>query len=315
VGHIPGSIITLNSGPLGIVAAGEDENSGALAVWRSTDGAAWERLEVEGDGRIFDFALDSAPLVAVGCTKCSSDGDPIQAAAWTSTDGSRWRLIRLHEQPAEVTAVRKWRGRFVAVGTSYGDLTGSNRCDVVSWRSDDGSTWGLAAPIDTRGCHPAMSATPDALVVLANATWSSSDGRKWSRIGPGLASDSVKSWEFARPGPGLIAFSQLCRYDPGLGTDTCRVAFSTSSDGANWTDAPDQPALQGWIARRVAVFADLVVAVGSGIDGPVVAESRDGLTWVRGGFDGHKDIVGLAVVGETIYAVTSSGDVWAGTRT
>jgi hypothetical protein len=316
-GHIPASVFAVGGGALGLFASGEDKASGALAVWRSTDGVHWKKAVVEGNGRIFDFAVDRAPGVAVGCTRCTSDGDPIKAAVWTSSDGTSWRLVPLHEQPAEVVGVIEWRGGFVAVGVSHVDLSGGNDCTIGAWRSGDGAIWGRATPVATDACGVDLSATPDTLAMVTKSIWTSADGRSWSRRDsePHADGEPVRFWQLAEPGPELIAYGQQCRYDPGLGTDACRAAFSISADGSSWTDAPAQLALTEWVASHVVVFADRVVALGRAIDGPtVVAESRDGLTWERGGLGSYADIMGLVVIGDTIYAVTESGDVWAGTR-
>jgi hypothetical protein len=315
VGHIPGSPITLRGGPLGLFAAGEDEDSGSLAVWRSTDGAKWKRVSVEGDGRIFDFALGGTPLVAVGCTRCSSDGDPIKAAAWTSRDGSSWHLVPLHDQPTEVTGVVDWHGGFVAV-EEHSDPSGGNGCNINARRSEDGATWSAPVHIDD-GCMSApLSATPDALVVLTKSIWTSDDGRRWSRAAPGPTHGNVKFWMLAGPGRRLVAFGQECHSDADVGAEVCRATFATSTDGASWTEAPAAPDMSSWVASHVDWFGDGVVAVGSALDGPaVVAESRDGLTWMRGGFPSYESMTGLAAVGDTMYAVDVTGQVWAGTRT
>ncbi len=66
------------------------------ALWHSTDGTAWTRLDTAallGDGAIVSELVEGGPgLVAVGSVP---SGAAREAVAWTSADGQEWTVSPL----------------------------------------------------------------------------------------------------------------------------------------------------------------------------------------------------------------------------
>lgn len=143
------SIAAIAAGGPGLVAVGnhsastpEGEFDFDAAVWISTDGEVWERVESavlgtgigDPDGQLegmADVATNEDRIVAVG-----SEG--YAAAVWTSGDGYSWERVVDDDLPpgtidSAVNAVAVHEDGFIAVG--------SHRSDAGIWMSSDGLDW------------------------------------------------------------------------------------------------------------------------------------------------------------------------------
>jgi hypothetical protein len=217
-----------------------------------------------------------------------------QGAVWTSVDSASWTLAP--DLPAEghgdlattMTSIVQAPGGLVAVGSS----AGIDFSTALIWYSVDGQQWisvyGLGAPdpavVAPFGSAAAVAAGGPGFVALGLSSddgftgrpqvWTSADGRDWTAVDSQRLTGSVND---VIGGAGMLVAVG--------GSDTAAAAF-VSSDGATWTAAPEQKALQGAEMTSVAFRNDAFVATGS-VTGPgdtfpstpAIWQSRDGLQW------------------------------------
>ena len=157
-------------GPLGVIAVGSDEVSGA--IWTSPDGRSWTEVR---DSRL-SVGPHALGLVIAGGPGWVVVGDDGQGNGWVwlSDDGIDWSIVTddtfsfdRYGAPVGLNDVVAYGDQLVAVGTiGYWD-TLSLRNAV--WVSDDGFDWELAAddggPVavsrdDTRGMLVGFADTP-----------------------------------------------------------------------------------------------------------------------------------------------------------
>jgi hypothetical protein len=121
--------------------------NGGTIVWRSGDGASWERLEDTGvaGGAVVDAVRVGQDLVAVGFVAndgSKPDGDPFSnptdAAIWRSPDGVAWEAVL--ELPAADRLARVWVEDEILV------VLGEGAEGIVVWTSADGGNTWLEAP-------------------------------------------------------------------------------------------------------------------------------------------------------------------------
>jgi hypothetical protein len=133
-------------GPLGLLAVGsvccEPEQG---AVWRSADGLAWERLEVDV---AFDAGGQPASVVATEEGWSMLVGLHVGSALFHSADGVAWEPaieVEANRMSRGIEAVGDGPGGLLAVGTAQGP---DETYDGVIWRSTDGRTWDRVAVDD-----------------------------------------------------------------------------------------------------------------------------------------------------------------------
>ena len=135
------------AGP-GLVAVGVDGSGGDrdAAVWTSSDGVTWNRVQDDGtvlggagDQEMMSVTVGGPGLVAVGSDGSGNDFD---AAVWTSSDGVVWTRVSHDEAvfggpgiQAMVTVTEGGPG-LVAVG-----VDGPGGEDAAIWTSSDGFAW------------------------------------------------------------------------------------------------------------------------------------------------------------------------------
>jgi hypothetical protein len=122
------------------------------AIWTSTDGRTWTRIEDDavfdiggyvdttedpGAGGIAAFAWDGEAILAGGQV-CAEGGLPCASAAWVSTDGSRWERVQGLPEGNAIVDVESVNGTFVAVARR---CPASGACSTIVLRSDDGLAW------------------------------------------------------------------------------------------------------------------------------------------------------------------------------
>jgi len=149
------SSITSNPDGLlvGVGMATNSQGGFVAAVWTSTDGRTWERIDpdspafashTDSDVAMHDVAWGPGGLVAVG-----TDGGT-NVAIWHSPDGLTWTRADTADQPFEhigtLGSVDALGTGWVAVGPHrFAEMTGDT---VMLWTSTDGLTWDRALRLD-----------------------------------------------------------------------------------------------------------------------------------------------------------------------
>lgn len=198
-----------------VVGSVTDPTSGRpqAAVWRSGDGRAWERQDIEGGG---DAGASMAAgtyvgdrLVVVGEVENDSDADRSDAAVW-QPDGEGWALSTPGEMGGEhdqwaFDVVAGDGGMLVAGGEiAWGDVRPRLwfSADGESWASVDGGPGGV---FDETGEESVQAIAPvgDGFVAvgwrdvdgeLDGMAWYSADGRSWEAVdAPSLAGGGRQS--------------------------------------------------------------------------------------------------------------------------
>jgi hypothetical protein len=301
-------------GPLGFLAVGSvccEPEQGAL--WRSADGLAWERVEVEV---AFDAGGQPASVVATEDGWSMLVGLHVGSALFHSTDGVAWEPaieVEATRVSRGVEAVGDGPGGLLAVGTAEGP---DGTYDGIVWRSGDGRTWDRVAMDD-----PAMAGEGE--VYLQDVV-----GFPGGYLATGMLGTAEQ--RRACEELGLVAsIVELPSPRPEMAT-SCALG-----DEAQWVSA------DGLAWERV-VFADnelrpiefrlvhpggpglVALGEGSGPESPdtMLFGSRDGIRWeVLSDAEPMLTDVGRALVvrGDEIIAVTENWDgaettyrVWRG---
>jgi hypothetical protein len=118
-----------------IVAVGEDLGP---AVWFSTDGYVWQKIEIEigdfagHDVRIWEVATNGTGFVAMGTTGGELTRDVL---VWTSSDGRDWSQAPIAPDVSlgEARELAAFNGGYIALGWSGALLTSP---DGVAWQSE-----------------------------------------------------------------------------------------------------------------------------------------------------------------------------------
>ncbi len=248
----------------GLVAAGAA--GGDAAVWTSSDGNTWVRVDDDAavfggepsrfgaasDQVINDLVAGSLGVVAVGADNVPGDSD---AAVWVSTDGLAWERLPDDE-----------------VFGGEGDQVMRSVVQTANTVVAVGESSGLAA------------------------VWVSNDGREWTRAlidgAPGgTGTEPTAISDVALGGPGLVAV--------GSAGDESRPTVWLSAGGATWRRLPDpitgasskdNESAGSPMSSITAVEGGFVVIgskirpsdpsrLGSATTGPVVWSSNDGFEW------------------------------------
>ena len=245
-------------GPLGVIAVGTDEASGA--IWTSPDGRSWTQVQ--------DDRLSSSPYplwrIIAGGPGWVAVGDDGRGNGWVwlSDDGIDWSVITddtfssdRYGGPVALYDVVVHGDQLVAVGTiGYLD-TPSLRNGV--WVSDDGLEWELAAPDG----GPALAVSRDdargVLVGFDDTPLLSIDGFAWT--------------EGAAPAPPPTA--QVVFHDTwalAAGRDYAAGVWVSIDGGETWTQS--NPTTPGFAADSLT--QDVAATVDGGV---VVVGTRPGV--------------------------------------
>jgi len=188
----------------GLVAVGTDWSSGDsdAAIWVSSDGSEWERvddpsLSLPGHQALVGVITTADGLVAVGSDDSGGDHD---AAVWVSSDGLTWTQIDHASLGGpglqRMVGIAAAGPGLVAVGAAAAEDP-TEGLDAAIWVSEDGSAWErLTAPsfggagdqaiqdIAASGTgaiavgHEFFADTGDFDAVV----WESPDGVSWDRV-------------------------------------------------------------------------------------------------------------------------------------
>ena len=251
------------------------------AVWRSTDGLAWE---LEPNDPVFDLAwltdleTDGRRLVAAGVRRLPStaipgDTEP-HGATWSSGDGVNWEVVR--DAPI-FTALVATAGGFI--GAADGDA------GPELWRSLDGGSWDRVAGAELgRGVVRDLVVTPSGIVAVgwvesaagarSAVSWRSTDGLAWRRSGGQASLAGAAMSAVAVSGRRLVA----------IGEGDAVAGLWWSDDGLAWTRVNDGPMvdLATTLAAVLATPAGFLLAgsLASTEDSiPKLWTSADGRSW------------------------------------
>jgi hypothetical protein len=275
----------------GFVVVGYVPPDWVPAAWTSTDGLNWSLHYMGETPFTFPVAVTTGTdgnVVAVG-------RQGLLPAAWTSPDGVSWKQQTVHRLQGNDAAERMTSVVVGGPGFVAGGSVGPELFDRHArfWTSADGVDWQPVADDEAAFANAevrSITKVSDGFVAVgvvgaqhpvAAAAWTSSDGRKWTRLGEPAFEDGIAVSVIPAPFGGVVA----------VGSDIGRhnaVAW-TSPDGRHWTRAPDESSRQhpggfAWMTDVVAID-DSVVAIGasqSGQRGTATSwVSRDGSHWVQ----------------------------------
>jgi hypothetical protein len=257
------------------------------AAWASSNSLDWAYHQIGTTAFTFPVALTTGPqggLVAVG----RQLDHPV---AWTSADGASWQL---HVVPVlggmnaeRMTAVAATGFGYVAGGSAGPELFERH---ARFWTSNDGVTWETVADDKTAFADAevtAISAIGDRLVAVGwlgtaqhhtgGVAWTSSDGRRWTRVDDPAFKDAAAASMIVAPFGGLLA----------VGSDIEKKAALAwlTADGQHWqrVTAGDYGDRRNLWMTDVAAVGDRVVAIGSSQATQRASGtswvSADGITW------------------------------------
>lgn len=171
---------------------------GRAAVWTSTDGRSWTRvqdpalaagslidtMEDPASGGMSDIAAGPAGLVGVGST-CQPNPVGCSPAVWFSTDGTAWQRATLPTLGGGLGSVIATPTGYVATGGEACDTSArpSGACPGLVLTSADGRTW-TRVPFPQDGELGTITAVGDRLFLTAQGAttgvWVSQDGTSWA---------------------------------------------------------------------------------------------------------------------------------------
>ncbi len=247
----------------GFVAVGWEKTDVEIrgAVWYSTNGVAWQRVEHSEDifgglnlyASMEDVRQVGSSLIAIG-TLQHPDEDDVDPAVWFSHDeGRTWTRITNSETSLGdqgivryqlVSAVVQRNDQFIMVGTEQ-NVTGTASEQFINgiiWRSVDGLEWERVfdhkPDFHQQTMLDAVSTSLGFFVVgydligeeVQAAAWISTDGLNWMQ---------VPHFESLFGGPGVQRINAVAEAGPGL----VAVGISTETgeqDTAIWVYVPEK---------------------------------------------------------------------------
>jgi hypothetical protein len=176
---VQGYIQSVSDGGPGLVAVG-GVFSGAFsgrelvtapydpAVWTSSDGAHWSRVDT---GSVFGSRTGASPLLSLsvvtehGHQLVLAATDRATTSIFESRDGSHWR--RTASVPGTISQLTTFRDVLVAVGSQGGAATGTSQRGVV-WTSTDGVHWrqAMASAPAVLAKYTGVASTGSSIVVV-----------------------------------------------------------------------------------------------------------------------------------------------------
>lgn len=280
-----GRLFRVIAGGPGFVATGVacDTEPCVSAIWVSSDGVAWSRVEDDPfrDHQIFDITARGQGVVAVGSTcqfgspfsgeNVEGEGVSCAPAVWVSPDGVTWTKVENDETFGVCTLCDAQFNQVVDAGFGL-VATGRGLHDGSAiWISSDGSSWASVDDLEafdgTWGIDYLVTDGPrvigvgficDASFACTAATWISENGTDWTRQATqGLGNAS------------LMGFDVVGSSGVGVGAglpDVMPLAW-TSTDWITWTEAQVEEGSAG-IMLQVVVPGGELVAFGYEVTGP-----------------------------------------------
>lgn len=298
-------------GPAGFIAYGrvETKSDGQVpAVWRSDDGASWERLTADDAfpaGARMRTILGAADGYLLGGVIY---GRTPRAAIWSSADGQLWTRARgskddrtfdiggyidTMEDPMSggVNAFALYPGTdsadasladgVVAVGQACAPAIDkepwawNGGCEGQQWGSPDGLTWQTGDMARSRGPAIAVAAVGDRLIVAAPACWDDCASTL-------LMTAGESSWDvsYGSPVGGEVKalasvgghFYALVAVPETFPEGPVNLALWSSGVGSDWALEEWQPRMPlgaMWLHDvDLAVMGDHLLVTASGTEGP-----------------------------------------------
>lgn len=211
---IRGDVNAVTKGTGGWIAVGREVGAGidpgeSPAMWRSTDGLTWERIDLRGtaldtSGVLYDIVHGESGWVTVGHSPI--DNGFAQATAWTSSDGEHWTQVLLPSVAYEVLPGFGVTESGPCISDAYtvtagpagyvaaGDCVPIEAPEVMTtaWSSVDGLEWTQSTEIEGVFDEPASivgAVATDSGYALAGwrlhpnrmspTVWTSEDGLLW----------------------------------------------------------------------------------------------------------------------------------------
>ncbi len=253
--------------PLGLLAVGRSAVNEPVptivgAVWRSSDGRRWERMDVpDASGRTFlgVAALGERTVLVAG--KSFVDGPlAFGLEAWATIDGRSWIKNEAVDNVTFTQLVAAHPG-LVALGSDCVETCGPLP-DVFVWRSVAGLGWSpdaMATVFEGAAIHRIVpwggglvgTGTVGVAENLRAAVWFDANG-EWQRLelpgGSGLQPSEIRATE-----EGLLVVASAAQVEPA------EVRAWSSPDGRTWAPL----AVDGLTAHdvRLAGRGDVVVAL------------------------------------------------------
>jgi hypothetical protein len=282
----------------GLVAVGIDELGEDAAVWVSSDGRVWDRIEsesfsgvadengLEGTQVMRDVAAGPAGIVAVGSYELKAERE-VGAGVWLSDDGLEWERI-VHDAldgvgEEVISSIDVWNGLYVAGGEGPGPVGSGERRPAI-WISSDARDWERidSSVFRLDGEVSALTHSDSRLVAAGTSghvarptIWVSDDARTWEAV---LSEDAGGS-EFGRIAIGDaerfedVSISSVATTPEGYvaaGTigEPSRAIFWASSDAMIWEQMAivndfERPTVPVSVSSMVATESGLI-AVGAG---------------------------------------------------
>ncbi len=257
------------------VAVGHVGND--AAVWASTDGLEWPRIDApslggEGLESILGVTSGTSGWVAVG-------QEDLNAGVWFSADGASWEAVDDSDLRAGgdiVSAllfdVVEGGPGYVAVGwiqvkgarTSVNGGSVGNVEQAAVWVSVDGRDWTLT-DLDQFGDEYIIASVvvdpeDDSLIGFGwNGMWRSTDGAQWS-----LSDNRDSEWTSLPPPGASIAW-----YEEGAvaaAQDSALALWTSADHGTTWArHDPEDPAFEGHrpAVWKVLTLKNRVLALGA----------------------------------------------------
>jgi hypothetical protein len=271
-----------------------------MAIWTSTDGESWKRVPDDPmfeagpyttgrRGELTDVVATPDGFVAVGRSR---QAGVRRAAVLWSNDGLRWTRAEDAQSLLYGTmeAITATPDGYVAVGNYLVDADAS----AAAWRSADGLTWrrtsdqGATFVVGGDGTfsdgrvHGGMIDVVwagDGVVAIGSAcaptggvcegiTWTSSDGRAWTR-----ERREIRGTPYALLASGGVL---VAAGDDGAGHP---ISWVSDDGGATWSPGRPVSGFLGNFDALVETPAGLVGAIVTGDLTSAVAVSTDGLSW------------------------------------
>jgi len=225
-------------------------------AWHSSDGRTWTpaQFETPALARMAAVAARPGAIVAIGDRQVPVNGGATvsgqtanQMYAWFSAEGNTWSPVVLPDSLGYVPrAITAWKGGFAAVADK--EVAAAWASSV--WTSADGRTW-EKAPQELAFSPIAMVALGDRVVTvgarldsklgMVPASWSSTDGRKWTESTASARDRATMFDDVAVVGDTLVAFgsSHMMQTDVAGGPASTTPPMPPesvwiSSDGATW---------------------------------------------------------------------------------
>lgn len=338
----------------GLIAVGAEQDGFArtAAIWRSSNGTAWERVDDTGvlgalDDRddpttptsmIVDIAEFQGRLIAIGNTQPAGTagslvGSSLEPAAWASDDGSTWTRLTLPEAPlaadgtgAMFTAITTTSTGWATV-VSNGQIDEFGRADGTSevWTTTTGTDWTRSTPIPAGAMIESIAAIPAGTIIGGTDStgqpivWTSADNASWQRVP--LPSDGIGFVaRIIQIGDTAVAISSTSSA-PGVGysqTDTGFALEGTSSLRI-WTSTDGLTWQTPPIPTELAAPQQWTTSAAGSPTGAVIAvrtmDVNGPAVWTLTTADGHTWTAAPTTTPGTITAIASIDTTWVAAST